>query len=145
MSIENEFERTQNQLFDTTPIKTVNQQELRENYDGTVFNGMNAVQVEFDGNGNVLKIKSFYAYNNLEQPSFKRYKDSWSGEGGFYDDRTIMGLRLNAIVAATHKDWQLWKNTEEKHPGQSFRDWKKEYVRAMANEAKRLSNELSQS
>jgi len=54
---------------------------------------------------------------------------------------TVMGKRLDAIIAETKNDWQLWKETEAQHPGVDFRTWKADRTKAMAAEHDRFQQE----
>lgn len=49
-----------------------------------------------------------------------------------------MGKRLNAIISEAKSDWQMWKETENEHPGVDFRTWKSDRVKAMAQEHEEL-------
>ncbi len=135
------------QLFDTRALGVeITPERLRAEYDGTTFNGANALRVEFDENGEIVRVRSFNLNKKeAESVPFVRGKTGgWRGEGGFYGDSTVLGEKLNAVVKTTKEDWQLWQEKGGENSGLSFREWKKEYVNATANEAKRLQDELGQ-
>jgi hypothetical protein len=131
------------QIFDVLPKGTKFQsQEVRQRFDGTVFNGSNAVQVEFNDQGGVTQIRSVDLFSGGESAPFMRGRTGgWRGEGGFYGESTVMGKRLDAIIAETKNDWQLWKETEAQHPGVDFRTWKADRTEAMAAEHDRFQQE----
>ncbi|NMB56771.1 hypothetical protein GYA19_02430 [Candidatus Beckwithbacteria bacterium] len=130
--------------FFDEPIKdaALSSESLHREYDGTVFNGINAVQVQLDDQGEVVRIDSFFTSTGKKSVPFVRGETGgWKGEGGFYGDSTVMGQRLDAVVKATKADWQMWKETETQHPGVDFRTWKAQRVDAMAEEYRRLKGE----
>ncbi|MCL4366699.1 hypothetical protein M1563_00825 [Patescibacteria group bacterium] len=113
-------------LYDPIPKDlSITPQLLREQYDGTVFNGEVALRVEFDEQGEVLEIKCFNLFDNEYSVPFTPGRTGgWRGEGGFYGESTVLGTRLNAVVTATQVEWRQWQETAEQHPGIDFRTWK---------------------
>lgn len=142
------------QLFDPIPEGVdISPEELRQQFDGTTFNGANALRVEFDEQGNVLHVSSFNLYSKKWTLSFTSDHEvyvpfipvaggGWRGEGGYYGPSTVLGNRMEAIVSSVKEEWRDWKATEEEHPGVDFRTWKAHMVRAMGAEARRLREEL---
>ena len=125
-------------LFDRLP-KGVDSFSARQMFDGTVFNGINGVRVNFDDEGNVSTIGSTNILTGERSPSFRFGENGgFKGEGGFYGESTEMGRRLTAIVTEAKTDWQMWKEMEGEHPGIDFRTWKADRVKAMASEAERI-------
>ena len=118
---------------------------LHRDYDGTVFNGLNAVRVALDEQGEVVRVDSFFTSSGEPSAPFVRGKTGgWQGEGGFYGDPTDMGKKLASVVTSVKEDWKLWKKTEAQHQGVDFRTWKAQHVDAMAEEYKHLTNEPEQ-
>ena len=132
-------------LFDNLPKDLANGAtpfDIRQMFDGTVFNGSNGIRVVFGDAGDMLGIDSVNLHTGQRAPSFRVGETGgFKGEGGFYGESTVMGKRLKAIVAEAKSDWQMWKETEGEHPGVDFRTWKADRVKAMAGEVVRLSGE----
>lgn len=139
------MERPTSNLFDKPVTEAkLTPEILRRDFDGTVFNGINAVRVEFDENGEVLGINSFRTLDgSVKKPFVRSENGGWCGEEGFYGDSSVLGKRLNAIVTYTKDEWKLWKETEGEHPGVDFRRWKAQQIDAMAKEYERLQSEQS--
>lgn len=136
------MEKQTNGLFEK-PVQgaKLTSEILHRDYDGTVFNGSNAIQLVLDEQGEVKHILSFSTSTGEPSVPFVRGKTGgWRGEGGFYGDSTDMGKKLASITASVKEDWKLWKETEAQHQGVGFRTWKAQHVDAMAEEYKNLKS-----
>lgn len=112
------------QLFDLVPRGVeLTSEQVRLLYDGTILNGVNGLEVEFDQKGEVVKVRSFNLYTKQESPAITRGEGTWQGEAGYYTISGVFSRKLDAIVMSAKKQWHQWE-TRTDYPNIEFRVWK---------------------